>query len=760
MRAIFKKDLASLFHGFTGWLFLAIMWALMSLYIGMSSLIGLEPDISSVLSVSSILMLIMLPILCMRSFSEERKSRTDQMILTAPVSVGQVVLGKYLALAAVHTIVVLGLCLYPVLLSRFGTVPYAQSYTGLLGMWLFGLAEMAVCVFLSSLTESVIIAAVLSFACLFLSMVMPNLENMISQDGNVLTKILSALDIPSRFDTFLNGSIDLTSIVYLASVMFLFLFLTTQVIQKRRYSVSQKTLSLGAYSGGLIALVLAITLVANLAVNQLPSAAVKFDVTTSGLYSLTDDTKTYLKALDKDVTIYVLAGSSDMDSVVDGTLGEMEELSDHLTVTYIDPAANPTFLQEYSDVMSSTWNSLIVECGSRYKVVDYSDLYEYSIDYTTYQQKVTGYDAEGQIDSAIAYVTSESLPKVYVLSGHGEESLGSNFTSVLTKLNCDYESLDLLSQDAVPEDCSLLIINGPKSDLSSDDADKILYYLEHGGKLLATTNFQQADDMPNWSRVLSYYGVSVSSGVVLENNQGFYYRSESYLLPDVAQTEETSAVTSGNGYVFMAYAQALQDADTSSDVTKTELLTTSDKAYIHTDVTSETADLGKTADDSTGQYVLGVKAVVYENVDNTDAAESADESAAEDASGSADTDSADADTKDTETADAAAESGEDAEETTAKAESTAYIFGSVLTFSDGADQMVSGSNASLFSGIVKACTQEEGESSISVPVKSVSSTSLTVPTMTAIAVNLVCIIFIPVLLLIAGFVTWLVRRRR
>lgn len=739
MKAIFKKDFASLFHGFTGWLFLAIMWALMSLYIGMSSLIGLEPDISSVLSVSSILMLIMLPILCMRSFSEERKARTDQMILTAPVSVGQVVLGKYLALAAVHTIVVLGLCLYPLLLSRFGTVPYAQSYTGLLGMWLFGLAEMAVCVFLSSLTESVIIAAVLSFACLFLSMIMPNLENMISQDGNTLTTILSALDIPSRFDTFLNGSIDLTSMVYLASVIFLFLFLTTQVIQKRRYSVSQKTLSLGAYSGGLIALVLAITLVANLAVNQLPSAVTKFDMTTSGLYSLTDDTKTYLKSLDKDVTIYVLASSSDMDSVLDGTLSEMQEESDHLTITYIDPAANPTFLQEYSDVMSSTWNSLIVECGSRYKVVDYSDLYEYSIDYTTYQQKVTGYDAEGQIDSAVAYVTSESLPKVYVLSGHGEESLGSNFTSVLTKLNCNYESLDLLSQDAVPDDCSLLIINGPKSDLSSDDADKILYYLEHGGKLLATTNFQQTSDMSGWNRVLSYYGVSVSDGVVLENNQGYYYRSESYLLPDVAQTEETSAVTGGNGYVFMAYAQALQDADTSSDVTKTELLTTSEKAYIHTDVTSESADLGKTEDDATGQYVLGLKAVVYRQ-----------EETAEDTTG---------ETVEKES-DSEESSGEESSGTEAEAVSTAYLFGSVLTFSDGADQMVSGSNSSLFSGIVKACTQEEGESGISVPVKSVSSTSLTVPTMTAIVVNMVCIIFIPVLLLIAGFVTWLIRRRR
>ena len=779
MKAIFKKDLSSLFHSFTGWLFLAVMWALMSLYIGMNCLIGLEPDISSVLSISSILMLIMLPVLCMRSFAEERKAKTDQMILTAPVSVGQVVAGKYLALAAVHTIVVLGLCLYPLLLSRFGTVPFAQSYTGLLGMWLFGLAEMAICVFISSLTESVIIAAVLSFVCLFLSMIMPNLENMISSDGNALTKVLGALDIPSRFDNFLNGTIDLTSVVYLVSVILLFLFLTTQVIQKRRYSVSKKTLSFGAYSTGLIALILAVTVVANLAVNQLPSDVTTFDVTTSGLYSLTDDTKNYLKSLDQDVTIYVLASSSSMDSTVDGTLQDMAEQSDHLTVTYIDPASNPTFLQEYSDVMSSTWNSLIVECGSRYKVVDYSDLYEYTVDYTTYTQKVTGYDVEGQVDSAIAYVTSEDLPKVYVLTGHGEESLGSNFTSVLSKLNCEYESLDLLANDAVPEDCSVLIINGPATDLSSDDADKILYYLQRGGDLIATTNFQQADDMTNWNRVLNYYGVSVSKGVVLENNQGFYYRSETYLLPDVATASETSSVTSGNGYVFLAYAQALQDSGDDENVTKTTLLTTSEKAYIHSDVTTSTEDFSKQDDDTTGQYVLGLKAVVSaEDEDSEDSAssESSESRAAEDAdeetsdssteemsSDESSDENADGESSDAESSaeDSDTDTEEASDSSNAKTESTGYIFSSVLTFSDGADQMVSGSNSSLFSSLVSACIDEEGNTStISVPAKTVSSTSLTVPTMTAIVVCMICIVLIPILLLVAGFVTWFIRRRR
>ena len=213
--------------------------------------------------------------------------------------------------------------------------------------------------------------------------------------------------------------------------------------------------------------------------------------------------------------------------------------------------------------------------------------------------------------------------------------------------------------------------------------------------------------MANWDRVLAYYGVSASKGVVLENNPGYYYRLESYLLPEVSSTDETSSVVSGNGYVFMAYSQAFTEEEAGAEITK--LLTTSDNAYIHSGVTSETENFEKKDTDVTGQYTLGVKAVV---------------------------------------------NAEESEE------STAYLFGSVLTFSDGADQMVSGSNSTLFSNVVRACMEDEdGAEAISVPVKSISQESLTVPSMTAIVLNLVCIILIPLALLITGFVIWLVRRR-
>ena len=753
MWAICKKDLASLFHSFIGWLFAAILWALMSLYIGMYCFIGLDPDIADVLAISGTLLMVLLPILCMRSFAEERRSGTDQLILTAPIPVGEVVLGKFLALGTVYTIVVLGLCCYPLILSAYGSVPYAESYTGLFGMWLFGLAEIAICIFVSSLTESVIIAAVVSAAVLFASLIIPNLQSMISSDGNFVTVFLGALDIPSRFDTFLNGTLDLASICYLVSVAALFLFLTTQVIQKRRYQVSRRTLRFGAYSTGMIAVVLAIVVVANLAVNQLPSSFTRLDITQGGLYSLTEETKEYLAELDDDVVIYVMSGESDADATLDATLRNMAEQTSRLTVTYVDPASNPSFLQEYEEVMDAYWNSLIVESGERYTVVDYYDIYEYSIDYTTYSTTITGYDAEGQIDSAIAYVTSSVLPKVYILTGHGEYELGSNFTDVLQRLNCETADLDLMVTEEIPGDCEVLIINAPTSDLSEDDAEKILSYLASGGDLIAATSFEiSPEEMPNYSAVLAFYGVSWSEGVVLESDQGYYYRYESYLLPDIASETETQDIT--NGYVFVAYSQALyEDADSAAgDASYTELLTTSENAYLHEGVDAGTTDFSRTSGDASEKYVLGLKAEVRvqtasEEEDDPEEEEAGSEEEAEDA-GESD-----------------AEENEEEEDSPDSSEgdvtSIGYFFGSSMIFSDTADAMVSGSNASLFSGLLGERVDGEGVADqILVAAKTVSSSYLTIPTLTSILLCLFCIVVIPAALLITGFVMWLLRRRR
>ena len=130
----------------------------------------------------------------MRIFSEERKNKTDQLILTAPVTVGQIVMGKFFALTTIFTIPTIIICIYPLILSRFGSVPMGEAYLAILGFYLYGITCIAIGIFVSSLTESQVIAAVLGFAILFVGYMMSSLCSLISTTGNIITMILGCYD--------------------------------------------------------------------------------------------------------------------------------------------------------------------------------------------------------------------------------------------------------------------------------------------------------------------------------------------------------------------------------------------------------------------------------------------------------------------------------------------------------------------------------------------------------------------------------------
>ena len=175
MLAIFKREFRAYFHSMTGWLFLAANLFLSGLYFFALNLrYGYAGMANTVYNVV-FLLLITVPILTMRMLSEERRQKTDQLILTAPVSVGKIVAGKYLSAVTVFTISTGMICVYPLILSAFGTVPFGESYTAILAYYLYGCACIAIGMFVSSLTESQVIAAVLSFGTLFLGYMMSSI---------------------------------------------------------------------------------------------------------------------------------------------------------------------------------------------------------------------------------------------------------------------------------------------------------------------------------------------------------------------------------------------------------------------------------------------------------------------------------------------------------------------------------------------------------------------------------------------------------
>ena len=199
MTAIYKRELRACFNSFIGWLFLAVVLFFTGLYVTANNLAQGSAYLTYALQSSLIIFIVAVPILTMRILAEERKNKTDQMILTAPVSVWKIVLGKYLALETVFAIPCAVLCLYPLLLSRYGTIPYGETYVSLLGFFLYGSAAVAVGVFVSSLTESQVIAAVVSVVFIFIGYVMAGICNLISPTGNLLTKVLKVYDLTTPF---------------------------------------------------------------------------------------------------------------------------------------------------------------------------------------------------------------------------------------------------------------------------------------------------------------------------------------------------------------------------------------------------------------------------------------------------------------------------------------------------------------------------------------------------------------------------------
>lgn len=330
----------------------------------------------------------------------------------------------------------------------------------------------------------------------------------------------------------------------------------------------------GSYALAVTAVVLAILIAVNILASVLPTALTKLDISSTKLYSITSSTKVVVNNLEKDVTIYWVVQSDKEDEVIEDLLGKYESLSSHITVTKKNPDVYPTFTAQYTDedVLN---NSLIVECGEKSRYISYNDIYLTYVDYTTYSY-VYSFDGEGAITSAIDYVISDELPKLYSLEGHGEAELPAEFQTQIEKENMKLESFSLLNTDEIPEDADALLIYAPESDISDEEATLLEDYLEAGGKLLVIAGPTENGTLTNLYSVLESYGVEAADGLVVDTDREHYAFQQPYiLLPDVQSNDITDPLIEAKYYAIFPLAQGLTIMGSSA----TALLTTSDEAF-------------------------------------------------------------------------------------------------------------------------------------------------------------------------------------
>ena len=471
-------------------------------------------------------------------------------------------------------------------------------------------------------------------------------------------------------------------------------------------TISKKHIKNGSYTMVMSVIFIAVVIVINMIVSTIPSKYSEIDISSQKLYSIGDETKKMLKDLEKDVTIYQIAQSGSEDENISNLLKKYEDESKHIKVEQKDPVVNPKFVSQYtSDDLSA--NSLIVVCGDRNKVIDYNNIYETSIDYQTYSSQTTGFDGEGQITSAIGYVTSENLPVLYTVEGHGEKDMDSSVKEDIEKANMDIKSLNLLTEGSVPDDADCLFIDSPSTDFSSDEKDAIIEYLENGGKAMIFSDYT-TEDMPNFDAILENYGVQRTEGVVFEgDNQHYAMQMPYYLVPTINSTDASSETASAGYYVLAPYAQGIKQLDDVRDTVKIEsILTTSDQAYSKTDLNSNTIE--KEDGDVEGPFDLGVS--ITESLDDD--------------------------------------------------KETQIVYYSTSNLMDSqTNQMVSGGNEKLIMESLKWMTDTEESASVSIPSKSLEVSYLTITDYDAAFWKICTIALIPGIFLVIAFFVWIKRRK-
>ncbi|MBR2186764.1 MAG: Gldg family protein [Lachnospiraceae bacterium] len=708
MLAIYKKELRQYLYSVTGAIFISVNLFVLGLYFQAGNLLAMNPSLAPVISGVIFILMLMVPILTMRVFAEERRQKTDQLLLTSPVSVFKIVLGKYLALLTVFEVPVFILAVMPLILTAFGKVSYGESYTALLGYFLYGAACLALGLFISSITESQIVAAVLSFIALFVTYIMGGIVSMLTESGKDIFKVLSILDFSSRLENLLNGILDLKEAIYFISIIILLLFLTVQAIEKRRYSVSKKTLSLTVYSSASIAVAVALVIVLNFFAEKIPSEMSEYDTTESSLYSLSDESKKVIKGLEDDVDIFVMGKKETLESYgykeVEKTLEQFDELSGKLKVTYKDPSVDPEFVKKYTDDPVST-GSVIVVSGEKSRVVSPYELYESDMDYSTYSEVRTAYDGEGQVISAVSYVTGEELPVLYEITGH-EEMTVEDFPALkaaISKQNIDIKELNLMKEGEIPSDADAVIILSPQTDLHEDDVKIIKDYLNKGGKAIITADYAK-DGLKNLESLFSDYGIEHVNGIVVEGDEYNMYQAPIYLIPECSYSVLTTSIKEKDMLNLFPQSTGFVTAE-KEDTDVEEALTTSGSAYAKTDV-REDSTIEKEASDRSGPFSLAL----YVN-DGGSGAKLA-------------------------------------------------LFGTANIFAEEINNRVGGANTELVTNALGSMISEKNVNAVNIPAKRFNSSTLTVPYGTAMLLGFLFVLVLPLGILLSGIMLYLRRRRK
>lgn len=458
----------------------------------------------------------------------------------------------------------------------------------------------------------------------------------------------------------------------------------------------------GSYTLAMTSIVIAIVIVFNMIVNLVPENMRQFDISSTNIYEISSKSEKIIKKVDDDVTFYVLAEKDSTDKRIKTFINKYASLSSKIHVKWIDPVLHPSALTKYG----TEENNIVVSCKktNRKITVSFDDILvsdSSSYYYSSSSSSASQFDGDGQLTSALNYVTSTKEYKAYYTSGHGESSLSSEVTSLLTKSRVSTADLLLMTATSIPDDCDLLIIDGPTSDFTKEETKLLSSYLKKGGKVV-TLLTQTNKSMKNLYGLLKDYGLTVESGYIADTErsyQGNYY----YLVPNLSVSGDMASGISSSSVMMINSKGMTQSTPARDSISTDAFMTTSSNGYAVTDKKQ-----------TQGTYVLGATATESVKVKNSKGKK-------------------------------------------VTKESRLTVFGSNMLIDEQVTSSFSSlENLTLFTNSVTASLDNADDVSISPKSLEVSYNTIAHPGPFSILVVFV----IPLGLIVGGFIVWFKRRRR
>ena len=363
----------------------------------------------------------------------------------------------------------------------------------------------------------------------------------------------------------------------------------------------------------IVVAVLAILFLINILADMLPWS---YDMTAEKIFTLSDQTKSVLQSMDKEVNVVAFFEEGGEDQMVQTLLEEYRKAGNgFINVEYIDADQNPAAVKKYDENDEGISNGTIVfESNGTIKKINKSDIY--ILNDLAYGKAFNG---EQQFTGAIIRVTNENLPKVYFLEGHKEPDLNAELSKLKARLEGEghvVESLNILKTQAVPDDADTIVVVSPKKDIGEDERKILKEYLIKGGRMIALFDIITKDDpFSNFNSLLQNYGIQFKSNfVVEEDSNSFYANNKMYLVPYYnIQHTIVEKLNADRLFVLLPFSSNIETMnEIDRTVTVDKLLVSSESSWVRYDISDDTST--KTAADTAGPATLAVAA----SKDNTD----------------------------------------------------------------------------------------------------------------------------------------------